>query len=38
VISAAMFGMGVALLVVFALRVVFQIRNAKPELYFKPHI
>jgi NADH-quinone oxidoreductase subunit H len=38
VISVAMFGMGVALFVVFALRVVFQIRNAKPELYFKPHI
>jgi NADH-quinone oxidoreductase subunit H len=38
VISGAMFGLGVALLVVFFIRVVFQIRQAKPELYFKPHI
>jgi NADH-quinone oxidoreductase subunit H len=36
--SAAMFGLGVAILIVFFLRVSFQIRQAKPELYFKPHI
>jgi NADH-quinone oxidoreductase subunit H len=38
VVSAAMFGLGIALLIVFFVRVVFQIRQAKPELYFKPHI
>ena len=36
--SAAMFGLGVAITVIFLLRVSFQIRQAKPELYFKPHI
>ena len=36
--KAVMFALGLALLVVFFMRVVFQIRNAKPELYFKPHI
>jgi NADH-quinone oxidoreductase subunit H len=38
VISAAMAGLGLALLIVFFVRVSFQIRQAKPELYFKPHI
>ena len=38
VISVAMFGLGLALVVVFFVRVVFQIRSAKPELYFKPQI
>jgi NADH-quinone oxidoreductase subunit H len=38
VISAAMAGLGLALLIVFFVRVGFQIRQAKPELYFKPHI
>lgn len=38
VISAGTFGLGIALLVIFLLRVVFQIRHARPELYFKPHI
>jgi NADH-quinone oxidoreductase subunit H len=38
IVSAAMFGLGVALLIIFFLRVGFQIRHAKPELYFKPHI
>jgi NADH-quinone oxidoreductase subunit H len=38
IISAAMFGLGVALMIVFLIRVAFQIRHAKPELYFKPHI
>lgn len=38
VVSAAMFGLGLALLIVFFIRVAFQIRHAKPELYFKPHI
>jgi NADH-quinone oxidoreductase subunit H len=38
IVSAAMFGLGVALVIVFFMRVSFQIRHAKPELYFKPHI
>jgi NADH-quinone oxidoreductase subunit H len=38
VIRAAMFGLGLALLIIFFIRVVFQIRQAKPELYFKPQI
>jgi hypothetical protein len=38
IISAAMFGLGVAITIIFLLRVSFQIRQAKPELYFKPHI
>ena len=38
IISAAMFGLGVAIIIIFLLRVSFQIRQAKPELYFKPHI
>jgi NADH-quinone oxidoreductase subunit H len=38
IISAAMFGLGVALVIIFFLRVGFQIRHAKPELYLKPHI
>lgn len=37
-IRGGMFALGVALLVVFFSRVTFQIRKAKPELYFKPHI
>lgn len=37
-IRAGMFALGLALLVVFFTRVTFQIRKAKPELYFKPHI
>jgi NADH-quinone oxidoreductase subunit H len=37
-IRAGMFTLGLALLVVFFIRVTFQIRKAKPELYFKPHI
>jgi NADH-quinone oxidoreductase subunit H len=36
--SGAMFGLGVAITVIFFVRVSFQIRQAKPELYFKPHI
>ena len=27
-----------AIMIIFLVRVVFQMRNAKPELYFKPHI
>jgi len=38
IISAATLGLGIALLVIFFIRVVFQIRHARPELYFKPHI
>ncbi len=38
VISAGTFGLGIALVVIFFIRVIFQIRNARPELYFKPHI
>jgi NADH-quinone oxidoreductase subunit H len=38
IISAATLGFGVAIAIVFFLRVAFQIRHARPELYFKPHI
>ena len=38
VISAATLGFAVAAMIIFLVRVVFQIRNAKPELYLKPHI
>jgi NADH-quinone oxidoreductase subunit H len=38
IVSGAMFGLGLALLIVFFIRVAFQIRHARPELYFKPHI
>jgi NADH-quinone oxidoreductase subunit H len=38
IVSGAMFGLGLALLVVFFIRVAFQIRHARPELYFRPHI
>jgi len=38
VVSAAMAGLGLALVIIFFLRVIFQIKQAKPELYFKPHI
>jgi len=38
IVSAAMFGLGVGLVIIFFLRVAFQIRHAKPELYFKPQI
>jgi NADH-quinone oxidoreductase subunit H len=36
--SIVMFAVGVLILVYFFVRVVYQIRNARPELYFKPHI
>jgi NADH-quinone oxidoreductase subunit H len=38
IIRGAMFLLGLALLALFFTRVTFQIRQAKPELYFKPHI
>jgi hypothetical protein len=38
VISTATLGFAVAVMIIFFVRVVFQIRNAKPELYWKPHI
>lgn len=38
VIGAATLGFGIAIAIVFFMRVKFQIRNARPELYFKPHI
>ena len=38
IVSGATFGFGVALVIIFFLRVAFQIRQAKPELYLKPHI
>jgi NADH-quinone oxidoreductase subunit H len=38
IVGAATFALGIALLVIFFTRVVFQIRYARPELYFKPHI
>jgi NADH-quinone oxidoreductase subunit H len=36
--SAAMAGLGLALVIIFFIRVTFQIKQAKPELYFKLHI
>jgi len=38
IISAATLGLGIAVIVIFFLRVIFQIRYARPELYFKLHI
>ena len=38
IISAATLGFAIAVTIVFFVRVAFQIRNAKPELYLKPHI
>ena len=38
VVSGATFGFGVAMVIIFFLRVAFQIRQAKPDLYLKPHI
>jgi hypothetical protein len=33
-----MFVLGLLIVAYFFKRVVFQIRHARPELYFKPHI
>jgi NADH-quinone oxidoreductase subunit H len=38
IFSVAMFIAGLLILAYFFKRVVFQIRHARPELYFKPHI
>ncbi|HEX2928775.1 MAG TPA: NADH-quinone oxidoreductase subunit H, partial [Candidatus Binatia bacterium] len=38
IFSTMTLGFAVAITIVFFLRVAFQIRNAKPELYFKPQI
>ena len=38
IFSVALFLFALLILVYFFVRVVFQIRNARPELYFKPHI
>jgi NADH-quinone oxidoreductase subunit H len=38
VIGAATLGFGIAIAIIFFMRVKFQISNARPELYFKPHI
>ena len=38
IFSVAMFVLGLLIVVYFFKRVVFQIRHARPELYFKPHI
>ena len=38
IISAATLGFAIAIAIIFFMRVVFQIRSAKPELYFKPQI
>jgi NADH-quinone oxidoreductase subunit H len=38
IIGAATLGFGVAIAIIFFMRVKFQISNARPELYFKPHI
>jgi hypothetical protein len=38
VLSAMTLGFGIAVVIIFFIRVVFQIRQAKPELYFKPQI
>jgi NADH-quinone oxidoreductase subunit H len=38
IFGAITLGFGITLVVVFFVRVAFQIRQAKPQLYFKPHI
>jgi cyanate permease len=38
VLSAMTLGFGIAMVIIFFIRVAFQIRQAKPELYFKPQI
>src|SRR5438128_3010624 len=38
IISAATLGFAIAVAIIFFLRVAFQIRHARPELYWKPHI
>ena len=38
IFSVAMFVLGLLIVAYFFKRVVFQIRHARPELYFKPHI
>jgi NADH-quinone oxidoreductase subunit H len=38
IFSIAMFVIGLLILAYFFKRVVYQIRSAQPELYFKPHI
>jgi hypothetical protein len=38
VFGAITLGFAIATLINFLRRVTFQIREAKPELYFKPHI
>jgi NADH-quinone oxidoreductase subunit H len=38
VIGAATLGFGIAIIILFFIRVKFQIHNARPELYLKPHI
>ena len=38
VIGAATLGFGIAIAIIFFMRVKFQIDNARPELYLKPHI
>jgi NADH-quinone oxidoreductase subunit H len=38
IFSIAMFVLGLLILAYFFKRVVYQIRSAQPELYFKPHI
>jgi hypothetical protein len=38
VIGAATLGFGIAIIILFFIRVKFQIDNARPELYLKPHI
>ena len=38
IFSVALFVLGLLIVAYFFKRVVFQIRQARPELYFKPHI
>jgi len=38
IIGAVTLGFGIAITIIFFMRVRFQIRNAQPELYFKLHI
>jgi hypothetical protein len=38
IFSVAMFVLGLLIVAYFFKRVLFQIRHARPELYFKPHI
>ena len=38
VLACAIAAVGLLIVIYFFVRVAYQIRNARPELYFKPHI